>query len=100
LGDIPGLGWLFKSESRSRSKSNLMVFLRPVVVRDAAATEALSTNRYQQMLGLQKNAQPSSNLLLNTNGSATMPELTITPSAPVVTPVVPVKSTPPKAPAQ
>jgi general secretion pathway protein D len=100
LGDIPGLGWLFKSESRSRSKSNLMVFLRPVVVRDAAATEALSTNRYQQMLGLQKNAQPSSNLLLNTNGSATMPELTITPSAPVVTPVVPVESTPPKAPAQ
>ncbi len=88
LGDIPGLGWLFKSESRSRSKSNLMVFLRPVVVRDAAATEALSTNRYQQMLGLQKNAQPSSNLLLNTNGSAKLPELVITPSTPA-TPAAP-----------
>ncbi|MEN9712336.1 MAG: type secretion system protein [Pseudomonadota bacterium] len=75
LGDIPGLGWLFKSESRSRSKSNLMVFLRPVVVRDAASTEALSTNRYQQMLGLQQQAQPSANLLLDTQGSAKLPAL-------------------------
>jgi len=30
FGNIPGLGWLFKSEGRSRKKSNLMVFLRPV----------------------------------------------------------------------
>ncbi|MEI7497059.1 MAG: type II secretion system secretin GspD, partial [Betaproteobacteria bacterium] len=42
LGDIPGLGWLFRNESRTRSKANLMVFLRPIVVRDASATEALS----------------------------------------------------------
>jgi len=35
LGDIPGSGSLFRSETRSRSKTNLMVFLRPVVVRDA-----------------------------------------------------------------
>jgi len=75
LGDIPGLGWLFKSESRSRSKKNLMVFLRPVVVRDAASTEALSNNRYQQMQGLQRNAQPAYHLLLNTDGSATLPAL-------------------------
>jgi general secretion pathway protein D len=75
LGDIPGLGWLFKSESRSRSKKNLMVFLRPVVVRDAASTEALSNSRYQQMQGLQRNAQPAYHLLLNTEGSANLPAL-------------------------
>jgi general secretion pathway protein D len=75
LGDVPGLGWLFKSESRSRNKSNLMVFLRPVVVRDAASAEALSNNRYQQMLGLQQQMQPSANLILNTDGSATLPPL-------------------------
>ena len=73
LGDIPGLGWLFKSESRSRTKSNLMVFLRPVVVRDAAATEALSNNRYQQMMGLQQNAQPARNLVLDTAGAPQLP---------------------------
>ena len=37
FGDIPVIGWLFKSESRTRTKKNLMVFLRPVVMRDAAA---------------------------------------------------------------
>ena len=73
LGDIPGLGWLFKSESRSRTKSNLMVFLRPVVVRDAAATEALSNNRYQQMMGLQQNAQPARNIVLDTAGAPQLP---------------------------
>ena len=40
-GDIPILGSLFKSETRSRNKTNLMVFLRPVVMRDAATTAGL-----------------------------------------------------------
>jgi general secretion pathway protein D len=35
LGDVPAVGNLFKTETRSRKKTNLMVFLRPVVVRDA-----------------------------------------------------------------
>jgi general secretion pathway protein D len=75
LGDVPLFGWLFKSESRSRTKSNLMVFLRPVVVRDAKATEALSLNRYEYMRGQQKNAQPAFNLLLSTDGAAQMPAI-------------------------
>jgi general secretion pathway protein D len=75
LGDIPGFGWLFKSESRTRSKKNLMVFLRPVVVRDAAASDSLSTNRYQQMMGLQRNAVPSFNPLLETGPGPTLPAL-------------------------
>ena len=75
LGDIPGLGWLFRNESRTRSKANLMVFLRPIVVRDASATEALSSSRYQQMMGVQNNAQPSSNILLDTGGAAKLPPI-------------------------
>ena len=90
LGDIPGLGWLFKSETRSRTKSNLMVFLRPVVVRDANATEALSNNRYQQMLGLQHNAQPPQNAILDTGGAPLMPALPGTvPAAPGMVPAPP-----------
>ncbi len=90
LGDIPGLGWLFKSETRSRTKSNLMVFLRPVVVRDANATEALSNNRYQQMLGLQHNAQPPQNAILDTGGAPLMPALPGTvPAAPGMVPASP-----------
>jgi general secretion pathway protein D len=80
LGDIPVLGWLFKSESRQRTKKNLMVFLRPVVMRDAAASDALSNNRYQQMMGLQQGAQPGFNPIL---GSGNAPVL---PAAPVPKP--------------
>ncbi len=80
FGDIPIIGWLFKSESRSRTKKNLMVFLRPVVVRDAAASDALSNNRYQQMMGLQQSAQPGFNPVLGSGNSPVLPP------APVVTP--------------
>jgi general secretion pathway protein D len=73
LGDIPVIGWLFKSESRSRTKKNLMVFLRPVVMRDAAASDALSNNRYQQMMGMQQNAQPGFNPILGSGNAPVLP---------------------------
>ena len=47
LGDVPFFGNLFKSEARARKKTNLMVFLRPVVIRDAAASDSLSMDRYE-----------------------------------------------------
>ena len=46
VSEIPLLGAVFRSISRSRKKTNLLVFLRPVVMRDAAASEALSLDRY------------------------------------------------------
>jgi general secretion pathway protein D len=73
FGDIPVLGWLFKSESRQRTKKNLMVFLRPVVMRDAAASDALSNNRYQQMLGMQQTAQPGFNPVLGSGNAPVLP---------------------------
>jgi general secretion pathway protein D len=73
FGDIPVIGWLFKSESRTRNKKNLMVFLRPVVMRDAAATDTVSNNRYQQMMGLQQNAQPGFNPVLGSGNSPVLP---------------------------
>lgn len=36
LGDIPGLGWLFKTKNKSRKKTNLMILLTPHIVKDAA----------------------------------------------------------------
>ncbi|MDP3423773.1 MAG: type II secretion system secretin GspD [Burkholderiaceae bacterium] len=59
LGDIPVLGNLFKSQTRGRKKTNLMVFLRPVVVRDARQTTSLSQDRYERMRGAQQQAQPN-----------------------------------------
>jgi general secretion pathway protein D len=76
LGDVPLFGNLFRSESRSRKKTNLMVFLRPVVVRDGAATEGLSLGRYEQMRGAQMQLQPSSSPGLPGIGAPVLPEAT------------------------
>ncbi len=67
LGDVPLFGNLFKSESRSRKKTNLMVFLRPVVLRDAGATDSFSLDRYDLMRGYQKDAQPEPSAVLRIN---------------------------------
>jgi general secretion pathway protein D len=75
LGDLPFFGNLFRSETRKRNKTNLMVFLRPVVMRDAAATDSLSMNRYEQMRGDQMNSQPVPSSAVPVSGSAVMPEL-------------------------
>jgi general secretion pathway protein D len=59
-GDIPILGALFRNESRSRKKTNLMVFLRPVVVRDSASSDNLTIERYQAMRAMQEAVLPKS----------------------------------------
>jgi general secretion pathway protein D len=73
LGDIPLVGNLFKSESRSRKRTNLMVFLRPVVVRDADSTQRLSQDRYDLMRRAQQAVKPSFNLLLDVGPSPLLP---------------------------
>jgi general secretion pathway protein D len=53
LGDIPVLGTLFRYDTRRREKVNLMIFLRPVVLRDATTSAALTGNRYDIIRGIQ-----------------------------------------------
>ncbi|WP_228488396.1 type II secretion system secretin GspD [Caenimonas koreensis] len=69
LGDVPFFGNLFKSQQRNREKTNLMVFLRPVVVRDAAQSEALSLDRYDMMRAVTEQAQPTRSLITPINDS-------------------------------
>ena len=76
LGDVPIFGNLFRAESRSRKKTNLMVFLRPVVVRDGTSTEGLSMDRYEQMRGAQIQAQPPASQVLPAIGAPILPEPT------------------------
>ncbi len=73
LGDIPFFGNLFKSETRSRKKTNLMVFIRPVVVRDAQSTEAISLDRYDIIRSMQKDAQPTPSYALPINEAPVLP---------------------------
>ncbi|MCS6480535.1 type II secretion system protein GspD, partial [Burkholderia thailandensis] len=46
LGDIPWIGQLFRSEGKTRQKTNLMVFLRPVIINDRETAQAVTSNRY------------------------------------------------------
>ncbi|MGE4240839.1 MAG: type II secretion system secretin GspD [Ramlibacter sp.] len=88
LGDLPGVGNLFKSEVRTRSKTNLMVFLRPMVLRDAAQTEALSLDRYDMMRNRQEASQPAPTVFSPaTGGGPVLPPLTLTPRMTPATPM-------------
>ena len=58
LGDIPLLGELFRSRSKSRGKTNLMVFIRPTILRSAEDARALAERRYGYVRGQQLVANP------------------------------------------
>ncbi|MGD8908473.1 MAG: type II secretion system secretin GspD [Chromatiales bacterium] len=46
LGDVPLLGALFRSTRTTKVKQNLMVFLRPVILRDAATNSEIVSSKY------------------------------------------------------
>lgn len=54
LGDVPVIGGMFRYETSKRGKKNLMVFLRPSIIRDAAGGQRLSSDRYANLLGRQQ----------------------------------------------
>ncbi|MCU0967489.1 MAG: type II secretion system secretin GspD [Rubrivivax sp.] len=63
LGDLPVVGALFRSQTRSRNRSNLMVFLRPVVMRDGESVNRLSLDRYDEMRAVQQGRPPSPSIV-------------------------------------
>ena len=83
LGDIPGLGNLFRSKAKSRTKTNLMIFIRPTILRSAEDSRKLTEQRYgylrlQQGLAT-PNEEPSIDQLVRDYLGATPP----IPSAPI-----------------
>lgn len=81
LGDIPLIGSLFRYDTRKQTKTNLMVFLRPLVMRDSAAYQGVTTERYRQLLGEQEKSQLPPNLVLPAMPRPLLPPLE--PAAPV-----------------
>ena len=57
LGDLPLLGGLFRYEGRRRVKNNLLVFLRPVVLRDSEASTSVTASRYDYMRSLRSDSR-------------------------------------------
>ncbi|WP_242146562.1 MULTISPECIES: type II secretion system secretin GspD [unclassified Sphingomonas] len=46
LGDIPAIGQLFRSKAKQRTKTNLMIFIRPTVLRSPEDTQRVTSQRY------------------------------------------------------
>ena len=103
LGDIPIIGNLFRSRGRARGRTNLMVFIRPTILRSAEDAREMSARRYDFVREHQRSANP--------RREPTIDELvrdylgTVPPSAPVqiqpqdqiVTPVeLPASESPPQ----
>ncbi len=111
LGDVPVLGNLFKSTSRQRGRTNLMVFIRPTIIRTPGDAQQLSADRWGYMRGEQIRSQPGVEPSLDEmlrdymrtqapvapraidnpapGGTAPVGEVTISPLAPAVNAVSP-----------
>lgn len=59
LSEIPVIGGLFRSTSRQRGRTNLMVFIRPTIIRTPADAQALSADRWGYMRRQQLNNDPA-----------------------------------------
>jgi general secretion pathway protein D len=71
-GDIPVIGGLFRYDTRKRTKTNLMVFLRPQIIRDEAGYKNITADRYDYVIGQQRQTGDKGALM---NGEAAVPEL-------------------------
>jgi general secretion pathway protein D len=62
LGDIPWIGQLFRSETKQRQKTNLMVFLRPVIISDSDTAQQITQNRYDYVQGMTNGYRSDNNV--------------------------------------
>ena len=84
LGDIPYLGALFRYENKNRKKTNLLVFLRPYIMRTAQATDRLTQDRYEYIRG-QQQGFVSPNMFVHDKDTPVLPPADA-PGAPFVDP--------------
>ncbi|MBI3771845.1 MAG: type II secretion system secretin GspD [Gammaproteobacteria bacterium] len=75
LGDIPLIGALFRYKKTTKEKTNLMVFIRPVIMRDAAVTTRMTAGKYNYIRGQQVTARERGVGLMDDKEAPVMPEL-------------------------
>lgn len=75
LGDIPLLGWLFRSHSTTKEKQNLMVFMRPSIMRDSGAAAFQTNQKYNYLRAQQIDATENGFGLLSEQSAPLLPPL-------------------------
>ena len=86
LGDLPWVGGLFRSESRSKTRTNLMMFLRPVVMRTPEDANKISLDRYDLIRAQQQIGQALPNVWLPVGQSTVLRPNPASPLAPASAP--------------
>jgi general secretion pathway protein D len=74
LGDIPLLGYLFRSTGADVRKQNLMVFIHPVILRDPAVTERYTNSKYNYLRALQLGREADGVNLMKQERHPVLPE--------------------------
>jgi general secretion pathway protein D len=98
LGDLPWVGGLFRSESRSKTRTNLMMFLRPVVMRTPEDANKISLDRYDLIRAQQQIGQALPNVWLPVGQSTVLRPNPASPLAPASAPAAAPAATPDAAP--
>jgi general secretion pathway protein D len=75
LGQLPIIGELFKRKSKSAVKTNLMVFLRPRIVNDAASLAESTRRKYEYMQDLSRDSQPGTRNMIRPRQPPVLPEV-------------------------
>jgi general secretion pathway protein D len=75
LSSIPIIGNLFKSSTRSRHKQTLMLFLRPIVMRDQSDVNKLTVDRYNAIRSQQESFQPDKSYVMRINDTPIIPQV-------------------------
>jgi len=74
-GDVPVLGQLFRYDTRKRTQTNLLVLLKPTIVRGPPAAGALTQDRYDYLMGEQERLRPGDRFFWNAPTSPQVPPL-------------------------
>jgi general secretion pathway protein D len=80
LGNLPVLGALFRYDTRSRQKVNLLIFLKPTVVRTDAQGKAISNERYEYIMKQQLDSRPDYRYFWNDQTAPVLPPFGQTPT--------------------
>jgi len=75
FGDIPIIGWLFRSTSTVKAKINLMVFLHPTILKDAAFNAKVTHDKYQFLRSQQLAARERHLGLMDKEDSPLLPDI-------------------------
>ena len=98
LGDIPIAGALFRYDSRQRTKTNLMIFIKPTVLRTTSDGRAITSERYDYLRGEQDRQAPPERLFWNDPTQPVMPREGVMPGTPGAAVTPPLMGDAPKPP--